>query len=463
MGIAIMSTDLDKLHVVCQKTYKEQAVWFLNCFWEEFADKEAELIWQYVLRNAELDLENHELGCGLDEMKAHVSLEKFDETLTVREMRAKLRSTGAIGESERPKLVPLTHYLLYKYNANWHTLVDETRQGDNKEELEKAEQMLKEVQAAFQESERAAAAARKALVEAQSKEADAVQRENEAVQRENEAVQREKEAVQSENEAVQRETAAKASEQQAKQREAAAKASADEARAREDQANKDAAAAKQAEVEAQAAQKELEAALAELMKEEDAFNTKKSELERKGNDESIGLVTRNKAKNELAQLLSEDPLPLKRAKITQEAAVRKAEKATAHAAQTRQASEASAAAAKARAQAEQDAAQAESARKSAEADAQAASQARAAASQAREAASQARQAASQARQRSEDAKAAADAALDAAADRLSEAEAYLEEVKRKPGQSYGSLWWIDRELHEQKKYLPTSRGGIAKK
>merc|ERR1712137_1518323 len=135
MGIAIMSTDLDKLHVVCQKTYKE-----------------AELIWQCVLKNAELDLENHETGSGLDEMKAHVFLERFGETLTVREMRAKLRSTGAIGESERPKLVPLMHYLLYKYNADWHTLVDETRQGDNKEELEKAEQMLKEVQQAFQES-----------------------------------------------------------------------------------------------------------------------------------------------------------------------------------------------------------------------------------------------------------------------------------------------------------------------
>jgi len=443
-------SDLEKLHVVCQKTYKQQAIWFLNCFWEDFASKEAELLWSYVEKNAELDLENHELGCGLDEMKAHVFLEKFDETLTVRDMREKLRSTGAIGQSERPKLVPLTHYLLYKYNADWHLLVDESRQGDNKEEMEKAEAMLAEVQAAFKESEKKAGEARQALVEAQSKEADAKARESEAVQRENEAVARE--------------NAANASAEEAKKREAEAKASAEEARAREEQANKDAAAAKQAEAEAQAAQRELEAALAELKKEEDAFNNKKSELERKGNDESIGLVTRNKAKNELAQLLSEDPLPLKRAKITQEAAVRKAEKATAHAAQTRQASEASAAAAsKARAQAEQDAAQAESARKSAEADAQAASQARAAASQAREAASQARQAAAQARQRSEDAKAAADAALDAAADRLSEAEAYLEEVKRKPGQSYGSLWWIDRELHEQKKYLPTSRGGIAKK
>merc|ERR1712137_381114 len=145
-----MSTDLDKLHAICQKTYKE-----------------AELFWQYVLKNAELDLENHELGCGLDEMKAHVFLEKFDETLTVREMRSKLRSTGAIGESERPKLVPLTHYLLYKYNADWHTLCDETRQGDNKEEMEKAEQMLAEVQAAFKESERAAGVAKQKLQEAQ--------------------------------------------------------------------------------------------------------------------------------------------------------------------------------------------------------------------------------------------------------------------------------------------------------
>merc|ERR1712137_299002 len=410
MGIAIMSTDLDKLHVVCQKTYKEQAVWFLNCFWEEFADKEAELIWQYVLKNAELDLENHETGSGLDEMKAHVFLERFDETLTVREMRAKLRSTGAIGESERPKLVPLMHYLLYKYNADWHTLVDETRQGDNKEELEKAEQMLKEVQQAFQESERAASAARKALLEAQSKEADAKAREAEAVARENEAVQRENEAVQREKEAVERENAAKASEQQAKQREAAAK---------------------QAEVDAQAAQKELEAALAELKKEEDAFNAKKSELERKGNDESIGLVTRNKAKNELAQLLAEDPLPLKRAKITQEAAVRKADKATQQAAQTRQASEASASSAsKARAQAEADAA--------------------------------ARQQAEQKAQASAKASAEADAAVDAALARLKEAEDYLAEVRSRPGQAFGALWWIDRELHEQKKYIPESKGGIRK-
>lgn len=67
-------SDLDKLHAICGKTYKEQACWFLNCFWEEFAEKEAELFWQYVQKSAELDLQDHAQGAGLDEMKAHVFL-----------------------------------------------------------------------------------------------------------------------------------------------------------------------------------------------------------------------------------------------------------------------------------------------------------------------------------------------------------------------------------------------------
>merc|ERR1712232_1067485 len=262
-------SDLDKLHVICEKTYKEQAVWFLNAFWEDFAEKEAETLWKYVQVNAELDLEFHEEGCGLDEMKAHVFLEKFNETLTVREMRAKLRSTGAIGESERPKTVPLTHYLLYKYNAPWHKLVDETLQGDNKEEMEKAESLLAEVTAAFKESEARAADARNALNAAISAENAAKEREDEAVASENAAVarenaavaaedaakQREADAIESENQAVQREAEAKESEAQAVQRENEAKESEAQAVAREN-------AAKESEAQAVArenAAKESEA------------------------------------------------------------------------------------------------------------------------------------------------------------------------------------------------------------
>jgi len=95
----------------------------------------------------------------------------------------------------------------------------------------------------------------------------------------------------------------------------------------------------------------------------------------------------------LAQHLAEDPLPLRKAKITLEAAVKKAERAAADAAAAR---------------------------------------------------------------------VAAEHALAEAERRLADAEAYLNEVRNKPGSAAGALWWIDRELHEQKKYLPERRGGISK-
>ena len=50
----------------------------------------------------------------------------------------------------------------------------------------------------------------------------------------------------------------------------------------------------------------MEAALAELKAQEDAFNQKTEELKRKS--EEGGVVSKNRAKNELAQHLAEDPL-----------------------------------------------------------------------------------------------------------------------------------------------------------
>eukprot|EP00011_Vannellida_sp_DIVA3-517-6-12_P002206 CAMPEP_0114624070 /NCGR_PEP_ID=MMETSP0168-20121206/10580_1 /TAXON_ID=95228 ORGANISM="Vannella sp., Strain DIVA3 517/6/12" /NCGR_SAMPLE_ID=MMETSP0168 /ASSEMBLY_ACC=CAM_ASM_000044 /LENGTH=115 /DNA_ID=CAMNT_0001835339 /DNA_START=36 /DNA_END=379 /DNA_ORIENTATION=+ len=104
------ATDNEKLTDLCTRTYKEQAVWFLNAYWEKLGPH-AEQLWAYVHKCNDLDGENHELGTGLDELNAHRLLEAFDETLTVRAMRAELRSTGALGEKERPKTVPLSHYL----------------------------------------------------------------------------------------------------------------------------------------------------------------------------------------------------------------------------------------------------------------------------------------------------------------------------------------------------------------
>jgi len=71
--------------------------------------------------------------------------------------------------------------------------------------------------------------------------------------------------------------------------------------------------------------KKAQQALAEVKKEIDAIEKKKSELEVKV---AAGGVKGNTAKNELEQLLNSDPTNLNRAIVTAEAAVRKAQKAT---------------------------------------------------------------------------------------------------------------------------------------
>jgi len=173
------------------------------------------------------------------------------------------------------------------------------------------------------------------------------------------------------------------------------KAAAERAKKAADDAKKAAKAVADAEAEAKAA-------LAELQAEEKAFEDRKAALEKTKSDMSIGVVKRNKAANELDQLLSEDPLPLRKAKINQSAAVKKCERAT-------KAAEAAA----------QKAADAEAAAVAAENEAQ--------------------------------------AAADAAAKKLQEALDFLEEEKQKGGVAQGDIWWMQREITEKKKYLPASK------
>ena len=70
----------------------------------------------------------------------------------------------------------------------------------------------------------------------------------------------------------------------------------------------------------------LEKAVAELEAEEAAYKKKCDDLQAKIDNPSTSGMQKAKANNELAQLKSEDPLPLRRAKITQEAALRKVQK-----------------------------------------------------------------------------------------------------------------------------------------
>ncbi|ELR16061.1 TolAlike protein [Acanthamoeba castellanii str. Neff] len=224
------ANDKEKLDSLTALNHKEQAVWFLNAFWNSVGEANAEQVWSFKQKFDELDSEKRAEGSTLDEMQAHRFLETIKETLTVQAMREKLRSTGAIAGQIRR--VPLTHYLIMKYNVDWHDLVNAVL-GDM-EEIRKAQQKLDEVQAALREAE-----------------------------------QREQESKQ--------------------------------------------------------AKRELDAALKDVKDQEDARNNKTAELQKKS--EEGGLVSRNRAKAELAQHLAEDPLPLRKAKITLEAAVKKADKA----------------------------------------------------------------------------------------------------------------------------------------
>jgi len=240
--------------------------------------------------------------------------------------------------------------------------------------------------------------------------------------------------------------------------------------------------AKAREEELRLAKIELEAALAEVKAQEDTYHGKIADAQRRS--EEGGAVSRGKAKNELAQLQSEDPLPLRKAKITLEAAEKRADKARApFEAATKQAEAAraiataaaqastqartvaerdAAAAAAARASAEKAAHEATQARKVAEADAKAASAARAAAVAAANQATADRHAAEQAAAAAVEAKHAAEEALEDARRQVAETEAYLEELKAKAGSGKGTIWFIERELLEAKKFIPTSKGGIAK-
>lgn len=52
--------------------------------------------------------------------------------------------------------------------------------------------------------------------------------------------------------------------------------------------------------------------------------------------------------------------------------------------------------------------------------------------------------------------------LTEARQKVDEAEAYLERVK-KGGSPKGALWWMERELHEARAFLPKAKGGYNKR
>lgn len=78
--------------------YADQAKWFLNAFWKEGMQDEAEKVWLHANKFMELD-EKKKDGNELDEFWSHKFLESLGETLTVIQLREKLR--WVVDEDER--------------------------------------------------------------------------------------------------------------------------------------------------------------------------------------------------------------------------------------------------------------------------------------------------------------------------------------------------------------------------
>lgn len=301
------------------KTHTEQGIWWLNGFWSDGGEDNAEEMWSIVHKFIEIDLgrpvrygrrmEEYKENNDLDQFKSHQILEKLGETMTVMALRKRLDKL----DIDNNKRMCITEYLVDKYKKKPDDVVN-APQGD----VDEAK--LKEAQDAC---DKAAAALDQAATEAE-----------------------------------------------------AARDAKDEA---------DAAVAK-----VKAAEAELQAAIDEITALEEEKANKIAKCQKIIDDPNAGAVKKGRAVQEKEQTLAEDPLPLRKAKITQKAALKKVTKA----------------------------------RKLAEA----------AAAKAKEASD------------------AAEAAKQAAEDALADAQKQLDELKKQGGSPLGKLWWMERVLKEKKRY-----------
>ena len=408
--------DLVLLKALSAKPYKEQAVWFMNGYWNEFfqADKKArESLWNWTHLFIELDPKKKK-GCELNEFDAHRFLERIGETLTVKYMREFLRSV----DIDFNKMVSLTEYLVSKKKVKWKELIHKP-QDDAKAQAER------------KEAEMAIGAAVESCEEAKSREVAAGARRSEAIAAETKAKAAESKAQSTELKAKADEKAASEKEDSLRESELQAKAKAEEAR--------------KAEVESNRAASEVKIALERVLSEEKKINDRKARLAARARDPSIGIVRRNSAVHRLEQLKNKPILGLQTAKVTLTAAEKRASKALEKLkAATRRKEEAAKKISAARSEAEAARKAATAARGRAESDAKAATLSRKAAESAREAANEAFIAATDARKDAQDA--------------IAEAKKRLKVLLAKPrGTGQGAIWWLEREFEEAKKFMPTSK------
>lgn len=492
-----------RLDTLNTKVYAEQAEWLLNANWADMFEDNAdarEAVWKYTEAMEKMDKDNGKKGTSLPEIRAHVYIEKQAEAVTWSDFRDYMR--GQDFGFDKRKNMSLTDFFVFVFKLDWKQLADaESFDPAAAARVEAAKAQFAEAQKASDKAKANAEAAQSAAEQAAdslelaetakekaTEAASAAKTADEKAQSEANAAGEAAEAAEtaSKKAAASAEAAAQAK-TEADEAEAAAKRDAEASQIAADDSEKAAANAQKAADEQAAAEKIVQETMDFIQSQEDAKEKKLAKLKARSENDSLGVVKKGKAFQEYKKLEGEDPMPLQEAKIKQGAQVRKAKKATKAALKKKLKADAAAATAKeaatqaehtaseagrsataAAAKAAEAASDAESAEQEAESAQLTKEQADKSATEAAEAAAEATKAQEHAEKEAAKAtedKHAADAAAEAteksvqeAMEALNEAEKSLESLKASLNTGgKGTLWLMERDLEEKKKYMPAAK------
>jgi len=138
-------------------THTEQAIWFLNGFWND-VEKDKELIWEYAHTFIEIECGKPKLygskkweekeGNDLNQFQSHQFLEKIGETLTVKKLQEELKKI----DIDNNKRMCITEYLIYKYKKKGEETVNSPQGGGDPEVFKAAQKTFNKAKAALLEA-----------------------------------------------------------------------------------------------------------------------------------------------------------------------------------------------------------------------------------------------------------------------------------------------------------------------
>jgi len=129
----VTAAQADAWNNIVTRKYADQAIWFLNGFWDE-VQGDAEKFWGYAELFAELDEEKKAEGNELDEFWSHKFLERIGRTMTVIKMREEFRTIDV----DFNKKMSMTEFLGYTYHKTIQQIID-APQGGNQELIDAAQ------------------------------------------------------------------------------------------------------------------------------------------------------------------------------------------------------------------------------------------------------------------------------------------------------------------------------------